>query len=396
MYELRPESIKTFVEDGTIRLPRFQRKPTWGPRKAFNLALSLFRGYPLGLVVIKRETDGSRVRKFLLDGRQRRDALIAVREPEELYAWAKVALGFRSNSTADQIRELFDTYVEGYFGIEDWELSLAPHEELAPELEGEGSEDSDLAGDVDEDIELTSDDDLEYEDEAREDTEPATGEGGLQELLQIILLVHPRRKFSSGFTGPFDFDRWVDGLDFIVRDRDTGKRHVQGSRLRIWLRSQQAYADTEDLSYPPTKAQFFDWLMASGTLREGVTENRLRSTIESRWDRLHAAMTAIEAIDRRLQESQIGYLEIRDTSASDERKIFEIINTAGTPLTAAEILSAKSSWNVEVEEPAQQIERDVERLYKSMKIPHDGKVVRWDIAATLRDRLDIPAILGDL
>src|SRR5687768_13020883 len=80
MYELRPESVKTFVEDTSIRLPRFQRKPTWGPRKSFNLALSLFRGYPLGLVVIKRDSDAGRIRKFLLDGRQRRDALIGMRE----------------------------------------------------------------------------------------------------------------------------------------------------------------------------------------------------------------------------------------------------------------------------------------------------------------------------
>ena len=33
MYEIRPESLKTFITANNIRLPRFQRKQTWDAKK---------------------------------------------------------------------------------------------------------------------------------------------------------------------------------------------------------------------------------------------------------------------------------------------------------------------------------------------------------------------------
>jgi hypothetical protein len=46
-YQIRSESIKTFVEDRNIKLPRFQRKQTWDEKKDFALAISVSAGLNL-------------------------------------------------------------------------------------------------------------------------------------------------------------------------------------------------------------------------------------------------------------------------------------------------------------------------------------------------------------
>ena len=51
MYEIRPETLKTFVEDSNIKLPRFQRKQTWDSKKNFELCISLFKEYPIGVTI---------------------------------------------------------------------------------------------------------------------------------------------------------------------------------------------------------------------------------------------------------------------------------------------------------------------------------------------------------
>lgn len=50
MYEIRPESVKTFITDKNMRLPRFQRKQTWGEEKIFNFVLVCLRNIRLELV----------------------------------------------------------------------------------------------------------------------------------------------------------------------------------------------------------------------------------------------------------------------------------------------------------------------------------------------------------
>ena len=90
MYEIRPESVKSFITDKNIRLPRFQRKQTWDEKKNFELCISLFKEYPLGVTIVNVEKkDGINIR-WLLDGRQRRNALVKLYEdPDNIYKWAK-------------------------------------------------------------------------------------------------------------------------------------------------------------------------------------------------------------------------------------------------------------------------------------------------------------------
>jgi len=90
MYEIRPESVKSFITDKNIRLPRFQRKQTWDEKKNFELCISLFKEYPLGVTIVNVEKkDGINIR-WLLDGRQRRNALVKLYEdPDNISAVSK-------------------------------------------------------------------------------------------------------------------------------------------------------------------------------------------------------------------------------------------------------------------------------------------------------------------
>ena len=89
MYQVRPENIASFINDHSIEFPRFQRKQTWKADKNLKLAISIFKAYPIGVTIINKEM-GPRVTRWLLDGRQRRNALRDMAQnPENIYDWSK-------------------------------------------------------------------------------------------------------------------------------------------------------------------------------------------------------------------------------------------------------------------------------------------------------------------
>ena len=97
-YTIEPMPLIAFLDEGKLYLPRFQRKATWDKKQNFELAISIFQEYPVGVMVINQE----RKLSWLLDGRQRRHALTVMREnPVELYEWAQSYIGFKK--TADEI-----------------------------------------------------------------------------------------------------------------------------------------------------------------------------------------------------------------------------------------------------------------------------------------------------
>lgn len=402
MYELRPESIKTFIEDTTIGLPRFQRKPTWGSIKDFDLSLSLFRGYPLGMVVIKRdesdEQGATTSRKSLLDGRQRRDALSRMRNPEEIYRWAKRALRIKNRHTPDEIRELYLSYIDDYFGSEDWEHPAPTTAEQGPndpeEAEHAVEEDEDPAISIAgaesanvSDLHSTGD-----ELHVHPSSDPIQFQG-LKDLLDLVVLVHPLRKRSSGLTEAFDFSRHVENLEYLEKDTATGKSFISTLQLLLWISTRKRLAAISGTSFPPSEDEFFDWLLDKKEIKS--TEAKLRQAISVRWNVITESFRLLELLEKRMQDSQIGYLEIRKCTANDEKKIFEIINTKGTPLTAAEILSARPAWNKEIDQPHPIVVENVLALYEEMALPLDDDTVRrWDVAATLLDRIESGFVLG--
>ncbi|MEY3880607.1 MAG: hypothetical protein RIQ94_1403 [Pseudomonadota bacterium] len=72
----------------------------------------------------------------------------------------------------------------------------------------------------------------------------------------------------------------------------------------------------------------------------------------------------------------------------DAQKIFNIINTGGTQLTAVEVSSAKPSWNIEIKNPSTKQSEETKKLYERIGVVSVNNVVIWDVPATLLNRLE--------
>ncbi len=122
--------------------------------------------------------EGKRM-SWLLDGRQRRNALEEIRKnPLQLYEWAKSYLSFKVNSTEKELKYAFDSRAAHYLQRD------------------ESDEDTPAASDDDNDA-LTADADLiPAEDDADEENlensfNTQRQKQGLYTLLGMINMVHP-------------------------------------------------------------------------------------------------------------------------------------------------------------------------------------------------------------
>ena len=71
MHRVDSLSLKTYVEDKFIKMPRFQLAKTWNEKQKFELTLSIFKQYPLGCVILCTHRENNGECRWLIDGRQR-------------------------------------------------------------------------------------------------------------------------------------------------------------------------------------------------------------------------------------------------------------------------------------------------------------------------------------
>jgi len=262
---------------------------------------------------------------------------------------------------------LYYARIVDYFGEEAWQQLDQPVDTMVDEAEALSDEDPVPAD----------------EDTSVDPPLPAS----LQELLDILLLGHAAGPL--GFIAPFLL---VEESSKLPYSDESGQ--VSSGSVRKWLRAKWESSEDAGEPYPPPQATFRSWVTPP-TL-EGSAADVLALNINARWDQLNRAMRLARSLDSRVQNGRLGVLEIRNTSHSAERKIFEIINAAGTPLTAVEILSARHAWNRSVEPVSDLLSANVQGLYSTMGLPSPSDVVRWDVAATVMDRLPIPFVFGAL
>lgn len=123
-YKIEPVSVKEFVTDSKMKLPRFQRKATWKPKQNFELAISIYQDYPVGVVIVNQEKDS----RWLLDGRQRRSALKEMRSnPIAVYNWARTYLGFKATEDPSDIKTIYWNKVADY--LQKDQTSTLPDED---------------------------------------------------------------------------------------------------------------------------------------------------------------------------------------------------------------------------------------------------------------------------
>jgi len=364
MYEIRPESVKTFITDRNIRLPRFQRKQTWNEKKNFELCISLFKDYPLGVTIVNVENRNGISIRWLLDGRQRRNALVKMYEdPENIYWWARKYIKFNNNSQPDEIREKFWEKINEYIEYDEDEDTLDQSDELDTEL------DNDDTTSIENNLDATVED---------------TQANGLDFLLDIILMIHNKRANRTGFSKPFDLTRFVQRLPYVeVRD---GAQVLSSKRLKTFI---DQYRSETDETSPETFYSFVDSRMS---IKDA---DNLRKYIIKEWDHIYYRIYMIERLDSILTNSKIGIIEVKDILFADSQKIFNIINTKGEKLTAVEVLSAKPSWNtaIDIDEASDEMKNSVTSFYQIMGISTGNNIVKWDLPATLVNRIGANFIL---
>jgi hypothetical protein len=413
-YTIEPRAVTDFLKD-KLELPIFQRAPSWKESQNFNLLLSVFKGFPIGVVVVSSEDGGSR--KVLLDGRQRREALSQMADPDAIAHWAFRSLRLRGkrlskNASSEEWEEAFWARVEefignpdsGAVGSADTDLpsTTSPTGGDEDAIDAQTSDENEIDGQVD-DPESQEEGDDEEEDEADdeeqgpdEDDAPASvPPAGLslqnlepmEQLLQILLL--SRKKAYSRL---FDFRNELaprPKLKYLVTD-SRGDEVISTAALSQWLRD-AATTWGEDLLTSP------DALFNSLDDQYIVSDpDGLRDRLGHDWRKLAQRIRAVLRLEDYLRNTRLGYIEVSAPTAADEMKIFELINTGGTPLTSAEILSAKRDWNIEVEDAPNEVKHARLKLYQeALRIPpRDDTVRRWDVAATTLNRLNLPWIFG--
>ena len=362
MYEIRPETLKTFVEDSNIKLPRFQRKQTWDSKKNFELCISIFKEYPVGVTILNVEKNESSTTRWLLDGRQRRNALTQFyNNPENVYDWAKKYIGF---SNSDQLHELEDKF---------W-IKISEY------LEDEDN----LAEDGDE---------LEsghfYEDDSDNLNESSITDSydksisGLNLLLHIIKLTHNKTKTSNGFTRPFDFSEFTINLPYV--DFESGSKRLNSRKVKSFIKEYKNYCTDEVLNI--SDQQSFENFVFFRLQIKPEQSDKLKIFIKRNWDNIYERIDILDKIVTLYTNSKIGLIEVKDLKSTDSQKIFNIINSKGTILTAVEILSAKPSWNKLLKSPTEKQKIATKRLYEVIGVKNE-EVVKWDLAATIIGRLE--------
>ncbi|MDC0526384.1 DUF262 domain-containing protein [Euryarchaeota archaeon] len=365
-YEIRSDSAQAIIKDRSIVLPRFQRKKSWLDVKNYQLCVSLFKNYPLGVMVMKKEVHQGTNSRILLDGRQRKNVLENMQNPENIYKWAKKTLGIKNADDPETISSKFWQHLDNYIGD--------------TKLEREEREEEEETFDYD---------DENYSKEYNSENE----NNDLSSLLEIIKTVHKPSGWRNGFTRPFEFQEQYSNLPFFWENPDNGKQEIRSDELCRWIRYQLDGDGSDEIS----KEKFFEWLERSGQKKESVMENTVKNRLLQKWPGISASITIIKNLDSILSERKAGYVYLTGGTMADAMKIFEIINTQGEPLTPTEILSAKFTWNKKIENPHEFLSRDAENLYvNELGIVQDADLVRWDRAATFINRIEENWIFGNL
>ena len=353
-YIIEPISIFSFVTDPSIKLPRFQRKATWKKEQNFELAISIFQDYPVGVVIVNKEKDES----WLLDGRQRRTALIEMREnPIILYDWAKKYIGFKSSEDPSELRKNYWGKVDKYLQKED-------------------------TNEIDSSTGI-----YEGEEELEDSFDSEKQKEGLQTLLDLILMVHQIKNGVSRWERDFNFTEYFYKIEYVNQREDN---KINPVKLRKFLLDFK-----EDLKNKPvTKENFTEYYLDKFAIRDNQ-ETKFIEEINHKWNDISFAIETISKSEKIFIDARIGLIKLTNVSPLDAQNIFSRINRGGTLLKAEELLSAKPFWNVKVNNANTKLKDIVKTMYERIGVEIPKDIYRWDIAATLLQRINDKGLLFD-
>ncbi len=386
MFQIEPKTLKDYVTDGNIRMPRFQRSEVWKPKQKFDLMLSICKQYPIGSVILCCEDNKkTRIReKWLIDGRQRYSTICQIlRSPDQLWSWAKKALKVKDNTEDNKICEKFVDYVEIYTNFDKTEF------EDDPDIIKVSDDTADVE---DEDFDDTVSDDGEDDEKATQNSESAPKSGGLstelQNLLDLLLFCKNNKTGNNyGLTQVFNFESYIskNKIDKYSRNFKTEARVISGEKIRRFINSYKESCTSQKLDYKDKK-NYLNYIDDEYGFENQKKRDKYENSILCHWDSLQlVAIGFYEWVESLLSTSYIGVISVSNASAADWQKIFSLINSNGTPLNAAQILSAKPAWNEPINNLLQDRRDSIKKVYAYL---HNNDVdldncVKWDLPACL-------------
>ena len=360
-YIIEPMPLISFLEESKLRLPRFQRKATWDKKQNFELAISVFQDYPVGVVIVNQEQKIS----WLLDGRQRRSALSTMRDnPVELYDWARSYISFGKTADELEVTTRYWEKVERYLQTEE------------------------ASGDDEDSVNQYEGDDDTVQDEEENSFDSTKQRKGLQTLLDIILMVHQIKSSGSKWEQTFDFRKFFTRLKYAPI-KNNGKIDPKSLR-RFILELLKAVEQENDGKR--TQEFFIEYYLQNFDVKEPA---KFEKDVAMKWTNILNSMDVIDRSEKVFADARIGIIRLTNATPLDAQNIFSRINRGGTQLKAEELLSAKPYWNKTANTVDQPVIDRIKEMYSNLGIPTPDSIVRWDIAATFISRIKDDNLIFD-
>ena len=364
-YVVEPMPLISFLNEPNIKLPRFQRRSAWNKKQNFELCISVFQEYPVGVVILNEEYTQGQSTSWLLDGRQRRSALMTMRDnPVELYEWAKKYIKFNAKTDEESVRRAYWEKVTKY---------LEREEDFQEE-----EQDTDEAG-----LEVEDEEGLEVA-EPELSFDKKSQERGLKTLIDLILMVHQIDKNkASKWERTFNFLAHCPRLPYFEK---TTKK-FKPTKLRNFI-----LTFCKNLQNTFNSDNFYAYLAEEVDINNEIA---LKNQITLNWESIEQSIRTINASEEIFNAARIGVIKLKNATPLDAQNIFTRINSGGTQLKSEELLSAKPYWNKVVSTYNPQLRQEVKQMYNNLDIPVPENIVRWDIAATLVSRISDGGLIFD-
>jgi len=358
----------SYADNDKIRFPRFQRKKTWAAEDNFKLCISIFKGYPIGVVIIN-ELGGF---EYLLDGRQRLTALRLMKSnPKEIYKWAKSFVKFTQNEAREDLINKFWKSIDVYL----------QHDAAKPKEEKVISSKADIDV-IDSNEEET--DDYTTEEEGKSTFDFETQYKSLTTLLDLILLCHPyvQKDDMTNLEKMYLFNGIIDSNDLMEYVDPSNGEYVVNC-VKLW-----DFIGTLSKSNYKTKDQFTNYLIRRYRLGGTASENKIRNWIHQHWDFYCNSLDVHDRLRSVLNQASIGQIKLLNAEPLDAQNIFSLVNHSGTPLSAEELFSARPFWNIKIKNPSFELLECKKSMYSFLEIDLPEDTCRWDLCSSFLKRID--------
>lgn len=385
-YKIEPKTVKEFIDMDTS-LPRFQRKQTWKPKDNFKLCISVFKDYPVGVVIINNNAG----KNWVLDGRQRLNALSKMsKNPREVYDWARSFIGFKNGDADDIVKELYWNKIDDYLQ-KDFEEDVYD-EKGYNKKKAVDSRGNIVTVETEEPEEQEPFDEDDKSENAAFENEHTYNvieqKNNLNILLRYILMVHNIKGGKSKFERIFNFSSIIKNLDYY-KVQDGKVAFVEQNLMELinaFIKKSKSEGNKELITKESFVQYFIEERYIDGSNKDMLSD--FGKIVDRNWEDIKNSFDVIDKVNGVLASSRIGIIEITQATDLDAQNMFSLVNTGGTLLTAEEILSAKPFWNKFVDNPSRECIAAVDKLYKILKVEKPDNVVRWDLCATLLSRID--------